>query len=286
MRKSLFVFLFALIISIAVTTAHSLYLFDINLDFDKELKSNVIKTAQDFLKIKKQPLSFDLDKGLIIVHFEPEQRNYVEVNPLGYIIQGMRNENLKHNPKLTSEQLSEKLTKEQGFDIANNFFEALPKKIKPELKKDLEVSEVDGTYFYKWFRNVNGVLVIGEDFMVNVDAVNGNIIAWRLSIFDYPKGSIETVPAITGNVAKKVAELSFNVPSVKGFNPYLIINTNEPVWVTKLQGDFYPFFVGVSAKDGNIAFTGTIPGDVPKDYAFSDVEIVETELIKQIYDSK
>src|SRR3989338_3830223 len=193
MKKLFFIFLFFVLLmisSLIFVNAHSLYLFDISLDFDKELKSNVIEEAQKFLNAKKKPLGFDLDKGLIIVHFEPEQRNYVEINPLGYEVYGMRNENLKHKEGQFA------ITKQQGFQIAGKFFEKLPEKIKSELKHDSNVSEVDNTYFYKWFRQVNGILVIDEAFMVNVDAVNGNIIAWRLSIFDYPKSSIETVPAI------------------------------------------------------------------------------------------
>src|SRR3989344_6881270 len=197
MKKLFFIFLFFVLLmisSLVFVNAHSLYLFDISLDFDKELKSNVIEEAQKFLNAKKKPLGFDLDKGLIIVHFEPEQRNYVEVNPFGYKVNGMRNENLKHR------ESQNKLTKEQGLGIANKFFETLPKEIKSELKYYAEVSEVDGTYFYKWFRYVNNTLVIGEDFFVNVDAVNGNIIAWRLSIFDYPKDSVETTPTISKNI--------------------------------------------------------------------------------------
>ena len=283
-KTKLFIFLFfifLLVLSIIVVNAHSLYLFDISLDFDKELKSNVISAAQKFLNTKKEPIAFDFDKGLIIVHFEPEQRNYVEINPLGYEVQGIRNENLKHKT------VTKKLTKEQGLDIANKFFEKLPTKIKSELRYDPEVSEVDNTYFYKWFRYVNDILVIDENLMINVDAVNSNIIAWRLSIFDYPKESIETVPAISKNIARKVAELSFNAPSVKDFKPYLIIYINEPVWVDKLQGQFYPFFVGVNVKDGSISFTGTVPGEVPKDYEVrNEIQVVETDLIKQIYNPK
>jgi len=275
-------FIFLLISSFSIlVTAHSLYLFGISLDFDKELKSNIAKSAQKFLSTSEEPLSFDLDKGLVMAHFEPEQRNYVEINPLGYEVYGMRNENLKHKEGQFA------ITKQQGFQIAGKFFEKLPEKIKSELKHDSDVSEVDNTYFYKWFRQVNGILVIDEAFMVNVDAVNGNIIAWRLSIFDYPKSSIETVPAISKNVAKRVAEISFNAPSVKDFKPYLIIVVNEPVWVNKLQGQFYPFFVGVNAKEGSIAFTGTIPGEVPKGYnAGDEIKVIETDFIKQIYSQK
>ena len=275
-------FIFLLISSFSIlVTAHSLYLFGISLDFDKELKSNIAKSAQKFLSTSEEPLSFDLDKGLVMAHFEPEQRNYVEINPLGYEVYGMRNENLKHKEGQFA------ITKQQGFQIAGKFFEKLPEKIKSELKHDSDVSEVDNTYFYKWFRQVNGILVIDEAFMVNVDAVNGNIIAWRLSIFDYPKSSIETVPAISKNVAKRVAEISFNAPSVKDFKPYLIIVVNGPVWVNKLQGQFYPFFVGVNAKEGSISFTGTIPGEIPKGYnAGDEIKVIETDFIKQIYSQK
>ncbi|MBI2658291.1 hypothetical protein HYX08_06395 [Candidatus Woesearchaeota archaeon] len=265
---------------IALVSAHSSYLFGISLDFDKELKSGAIGAAQEFLNTSGEPLSFDLDKGLIMVHFEPEQRNYVEVNTIDYSVQGMRNENLKHKDE------EKVLTKEQGSEIARAFFETLPNNVKSELKYNPEISEVDGTYFYKWFRHVNGVLIIDENFMVNVDAVNGNIIAWRLSIFDYPKESIGTVPAISRNVAAKVAELSFNAPPVKGFEPYLIIYARDPIWVNRLQGQFYPYFVGVSGVDGSIAFTGTVPGEVPKGYGTSQVEAVETDLIKAIYNKK
>ena len=266
---------------VALAAAHSLYLFDISLDFDKELKSNTVKAAQKFLNTNKEPLAFDLDKGLVIVHFEPEQRNYVEINPLDYGIYGMRNENLKHASGSTT------LTKEQGFEIANKFFETFPHKVKSELKYNPEISEVDGTYFYKWFRYVDGILVVGEDMFVNIDAFNGNIVAWRLAIFDYPSDAIETFPAITKNVATRVAELSFGAPSAQDFEPYLIININEPVWVIKIQGQFYPFFVGVSAKDGSTSFSGTLPGEIPKGYkAGNEIQVVETELVKQIYNSK
>lgn len=279
--KNILIFVFVFVFLIVLVNAHSLFLFDISLDFDKDLKLNIIKSAQKFLNTGKEPLSFDLDKGLIMVHFEPEQRHYVEVNPLEYKVQGIRNENLKHK------QGTSVLTKEQGYETAKKFFESLPNSIKSELKYDNEVSEVDSTYFYKWFRYADNVLVIGEDLSVNVDAVNGSVIAWRLAIFDYPTESIDTTPAVTKNVAKRVAELSFNSPSVKDFEPYLIVNQGEPVWVNKLQGQFYPFFVGISAKDGSVLFNGLLPGEVPSNYKAGDnIQVVETNLIKQIYNSK
>lgn len=279
--KKIVILISAFLISMFLVNAHSLYLFGISLDFDQELKSNIVKASQKFAKTTKEPLSFDLDKGLIMVHFEPEQRNYVEINPLNYAVHGMRNENLKHKNG------NKKLTKEQGYEIAKKFFDLLPENVKSELKYSPEVSEVDNTYFYKWFRHINEIIVLSEDLMINVDAVNRSIIAWRLAVFDYPKDTIKTAPAISMNVAKRVAELTYNAHSVENFRPYLVIYGDELVWVNRLQGQFYPFYVGVSAEDGSIAFTGTLPGEIPQGYSKgSDLKVVETDLIKQIYQTK
>ena len=281
MKKILFFISLAILLAAVFVNAHSLYLFGISLDFDPELKANAISAAQQFLNTAKEPVSFDLDKGLIMAHFEPEQRNYVEINPLGYTVHGMRNENLKHKSG------SRQITKEQGYALAKKFFDTLPENAKSELEYSPEVSEVDYTYFYKWFRQINGILVAGEDFFVNVDAVNGNIIAWRLAIFDYPKSSIKTAPAVAMNVAKRVAELSFNAPSVEGFKPYAVIYDGELVWVNRIHGQFYPFYVGISAADGSISFTGTLPGEIPSGYnTGSELKTVENDLINQIYTSK
>lgn len=267
MKKPFFIFFIFLLISAIMVSAHSMFLFGISLDFDNELKSNVIKAAQKFLNATQEPIAFDLDNGLVIAHFEPEQRNFVEVHPLGYEVHGMRNENLKHNGG------EKKLTKEKGYEIAEKFFNSLPDKAKAELKYNPDAAEVDNTYYYKWFRRVNGIIVAGDDFWVNVDAVNGNIIAWRLSVFEFPKESIGTVPAISRNVAKKVAELSFNNPTVLNFQPYLIVYLDQLIWVNRLQGQFYPFYVGVSAKDGSIAFNGLIPGEIPDNYSTEDYNL-------------
>src|SRR3989338_6427877 len=90
------VFAAAIIFSAILAGAHSLYLFDINLDFDKELESGVIKAAQEFFKTDEKPSSFDLDKGLIMVHFGENSGKYTEINPIGYSVFGMRDESLKH----------------------------------------------------------------------------------------------------------------------------------------------------------------------------------------------
>jgi len=269
------------LISLILVSAHSLYLFGISLDFDMDLKSNIVSAAQKYASTTNEPVAFDLDRGLIMVHFEPEQRHFVEINPLGYKVQGMRDENLKHKSG------AKVITKEKGLEIAKKIYDSLPDDVKSELKADNEVPEVDNTYFFKWHRYIDNVLIAAEDFSVTVDAVNGNVIAFRLAIFEYPKKLIDVRPAITKNVAKRIAELTYNTPSVKDFSPYVIINGNDPVWVNKLQGQFYPYYVGISGKDGSISFTGSLPGDVPKTYKVGDeIGVVETDFIKNIYGEK
>ncbi|HLC62200.1 MAG TPA: hypothetical protein VJI52_04245 [Candidatus Nanoarchaeia archaeon] len=279
--KNIIILVSALLAFVVFVGAHSIFLFGISLDFDRDLKSNVISAAQKYLNTREDPIAFDLDRGLIIVHFDPDQRRYVEVNPLGYRIQGMHDDRLKHT------QGTKTIKQERGLEIAKKVYDSLPQDAKSELKYDEDVAEVDDTYFYKWFRYVNGVLVAAEDFSVTVDAVNKNVIGYRLAIFNYPKNAIDTNPAITSNVAKKVAELAYNLQSVKDFEPYLIIDGDEPVWVTRLQGQFYPFYIGISAKDGSIAFSGSLPGDIPKNYhAGKEIKIVESDFIKNIYGEK
>src|SRR3989338_7554572 len=250
--KNIIILVSALLAFVVFVGAHSIFLFGISLDFDRDLKSNVISAAQKYLNTREDPIAFDLDRGLIIVHFDPDQRRYVEVYPLGYRIQGMHDDRLKHT------QGTKTIKQERGLEIAKKVYDSLPQDAKSELKYDEDVAEVDDTYFYKWFRYVNGVLVAAEDFSVTVDAVN-----------------------------KKVAELAYNLQSVKDFEPYLIIDGDEPVWVTRLQGQFYPFYIGISAKDGSIAFSGSLPGDIPKNYhAGKEIKIVESDFIKNIYGEK
>jgi len=270
----------ALILSTFVI-AHSSYLFDIKLDFDKSLEANVIKSAQEFMKTEKKSLSFDLDRGLIIAHFENDTRNYVRINPIDFKVYGMQNENLRHKEGTI------KYDKRQGLEIAKKLFDAFPKEITSELAFDEDISEFDGTYYYKWFRFKNGLLIVGDELFINVDAVNGNIIGYRIPIFYISKEDIKTNPAITMSVTKRVAEIMMNAPGVKDFKPYIVSYNGYLVWVNKLQGQLYPFYIGINAMDGSISFSGIIPGEVPKNYEKgTDVEVIETNIIKQIYNSK
>jgi Zn-dependent metalloprotease len=274
----LLIILALFLVTAIVSSAHSFYLFGISLAFDEDLSSEVIMTAQDFLGTDKNPISYDLDKGLISVHFEPNQKNYVQVNPFVNQVFGMRNENLKHTSG------SATLTREQAFDTAESEFNKIPENERSQYKYVEDDAEFDDTYFFTWYRFVDGILIIDEDFMVNVDAVNGNVIAWRRKLFLAKKTALNTIPAITENVAVRVAELRFNDQRAEDFQPYLIINKDELIWVTKIQGQFYPFFVGVDAMTGEIAFTGQLPGDVPSDYAVgSEKKVVESDFIKEIY---
>ncbi len=276
--KKLLIILGLLVVLSSFVISHSLYLFDIKLDFDKNLETNVIKSAQDFMKTDKKPLSFDLDKGLIIVHFEEDNNNYVRINPSDFKVYGMMNENLRHKDG------NIKFTKEQGYEIAKKLYDTFPKEITSELVYSSDVSEVSGTYYYKWFRYKDGILVIDDDLYIIVDGVNGNIIGYRIPIFYVSKNEMKTNPAITLNVARRVAEIDANAPSVANFQPYLVIYGKKLVWVNKIQGSLYPYYSGVDASDGSFAFMGLVPGEIPQGYnKGKDVPVIETELIKQIY---
>jgi hypothetical protein len=276
--KKMLTFAVIFILAIIAVSSHSAFLFDLSLDFDLDLKSNIIKSAQNYFGTANEPLSFDLDKGLINVHFEPEQSKYVQINPIDFSVSGMRDESKIHKSGKKT------LSKQQGFEIANKLFENLPISVKSELKFDSDISEVRDTYFYNWYRYKDGILILDEKYMVNVDSVNGNIIAFRLMIFEYPEDLIDITPAISQNIAKRIAELSFNGPTVENFEPYLVVYFDELLWITKIQGQFYPFFVAVNAKDGSISFTGQLRGDVPKKYNVGrNVKVIETDFIKSIY---
>ena len=280
MKKAIILMIIVILMS-SLAIAHSLYLFNISLDFDKNMKENVIKTAQDFAKTKKIPSAFDLDKGLIVVRFDDDSGSYVRINPADFKVYGMQNENLRHK------EGAKKFDKQYGLEIARKLFDTFPKEITSELAYDEEVSEVDGTYFYKWFRFKDGILIAGDDLFINFDAVNGNIIGYRIPIFYVNKENINTNPAITMNIAKRVGEISLNSPAANNFEPYLISYNGKLIWTFKLQGQFYPFYAGVDASDGSIDFSGLLPGEIPLGYnKGKDVQVIETEIIKNIYASK
>ena len=271
----------AILLLTSFVVGHSLYLFDIKLDFDKDLETNVIKSAKEFMKTDKDPLSFDLDKGLIIAHFEPDNRKYVRINPIDYKVYGMQDETLRHSSGTI------KFTKQQAKVIAQKLFDTFPKEISSEFVYDNDISELEGTYYFKWFRYKDGILVVGDDLFINVDAVNGNIIGYRVPILYVPKEKIITNPAITLDVAKKVAEIYANDLPLETFQPYIVSYNGKLVWVNKLEGQFYPYYYGIDASDGSMSFVGILPGEVPESYSKGkDVPVVETDFIKNIYGEK
>ena len=82
------IFLFEL----AFVSAHGNILYGINLDFDKELKSGVIESAQLYLSTNEKPMQFDFDRELIAAKFDSELEHSVSINPIDFSVFGFRNE--------------------------------------------------------------------------------------------------------------------------------------------------------------------------------------------------
>lgn len=276
-RKLLWVLFFIFIGLSSFAYAHGNYIIDISLDFDPELKSNVIQSAQSYLELDEEPKQFDFDRELISVKFDRQLEYSVDINPVDYSVFGFRDDSL-----LTKGEV--KYTSEQRKAIAEKMLEKLPEESRAELEYGGETELYSKSFEYNWYRKVDNILVPTEFLKVEVDATDGDIIAWKLSIFSYPKTQISTTPAITYQVAQKIAELRFKAEPVD-FSPVLIIDKNKPVWITKVKS-LYPHFVAVDATDGRVLYSGSVRGDLPKDYDYGrEVTVVETNLINQIYDN-
>lgn len=276
-KHSFLFFLFVIILSSSIE-AHSNILYDVSLDFDPVLKEKVTTAAQNFYGIKEKPLKYDYDYELIVVHFDRKLEYSVSINPEDYSVFGFRDDSKIDKGK------EETLDAEQRKKIAMQAFEQLPTSYKEELMYGGEKKLYAGTYEHTWYRYVNKILVGGEHFKVEIDPADGEIVAQRLSLFRHPKEKINTIPAITAAVAKKIAELKANGQPVD-FEPVLIIFDNKPLWLTQVKV-LYPIYVGINAEDGNVLFSGNARVEIPPDYhEGEDVPVVASAFIQQIYGS-
>jgi len=271
---SFFVFIIALS---SQANAHGNYIIDINLDFDSELASNVIQSAQAYFNLDEEPKQFDFDKESINVKFDRQLEYSVKINPADYSILGFRDDSL-----LTKGEIN--YNSEQRKEIANKVFDNLAEEYKSELVYGGEKELYSGSFEYRWYRKVNNMLISGEYLKVEVDSSEGNIIAWKLSIFFHSKTQMNMIPAITNEVAQKIAEFKFKAEPVE-FSPVLVIEGNKLVWITKVKS-LYPHFVAIDALDGNVLYSGSFKGEFPDNYDYGrEVEVIETDLINQIYNN-
>ncbi len=278
MKKQIVLLALMMVLSSTIMYGHGNVIYNVDLDFDKELKSNVVKSAQSYLNIDEEPVGFDFDRELISVKFDRDLEYSVRINPLDNSVFGFRDDSLVNRHGET------KYGEKERKVIAQKIFDSIPEDYKSELKYGEEKKLYSGTFQHTWYRYVDGIYVSGNHLEVEIDALNGDVVAWRLSIFFYPKTQIQTTPFITYKVAQQIAELRFNADPVD-FNPILIIEKNKLVWVTKVKS-LYPHFVAIDASDGEVLYSGSLRGDLPENYDYGrEVEVIETEFINKIYNN-
>ena len=162
-----------IVISSIIVVAHSSVLYGVSLDFDKTLKSNVLKIAQEYLDINEEQLQFDYDKELITVKFDRDREYYVEINPIDYSIFGFRDDSLASGDRTINYDKNKRKT------IAQKIFDIIPQAYKSELVYGEEKKLYSGTFKHTWYRYVNDIFVSNEHLEVEVDGSNGKVISWR-----------------------------------------------------------------------------------------------------------
>ncbi len=277
MKKNLIYSIIFILILIQVK-AHGNILYDINLDFDKELKSKISESAQSYLNLNEEPIQFDFDRELIVVRFDRAIEYSVNINPIDYSVFGFRDDSLFMKKDVKFDQKARK-------NIAQKIFDKIPEKYKDELVYGEERKGYAGnTFKHTWYRKVDNIVVLNDHLEVEVNG-NGEVVTWRLSPFFYSKEQMKTTPAITHEVAQKISEIRFNGEPLE-FKPILIIENDKLVWISKVKS-LYPIFVGVDALTGDVLSSGRIRGEVPEDYDYGrEVEVVETNFIKNIYEGE
>lgn len=236
--------------------AHLDEILDVDLSFEQELEGVIVRAAQDFFNTTQQPIKFDILAGKYAVHFQGEKlgaKQYVLLDLNSYEATGFYNENLlgQGQEKKSSQQLLEK---------AKTFFQNLDLEGKDELRyTGVSDGVFAGVYRYTWHRFIDDYLVIGEEFKIDIDSRNENIITWDLSIFDVEKENIDFTNAMSFDRAYKIfTYLDKNAQLIKDFNPILLLRDN------KLEWDFYvqskntivtlKYYVGIDAHTGEISY--------------------------------
>ncbi len=239
----------------------------ISLDDDPRLKAAVIRAAQQFLRTRRQPVGFDSVNGKIAVNFDPERRRVVLVDYLPFgttgrvAISGFKDEGRR------SRAGSPRITAEAARRGAEEILRRLPKAKRKELVFD-NVTQFDGMHHVRWVRQVQGVLVMGnEDFNVGVDQVSAAVVYWDMGIFDFPAAMIEATPRVGLGWAVRLAmesakvELGEAMSLDETFRPVLLIYGRELRWALRLTNGKpgtpnASQYVLVPAREGEVLFRG------------------------------
>jgi len=264
------------LLSISLVAAHSNILYGISLDFDETLKTGVTSAAQAYLETDEVPVKFDYDRELLTAKFDRLLELSVTMHPSDFSVFGFRDDSL------VSRGSEEAFDTMQRKEIAQKIFDNIPNEYKKELVYSGEKKLYSGTYKYTWFRYVGGIYVINDHLEVEIDPVDGDTVAWRLSPFFYRKEELPTVPALSYSVAQNVAQLRMSAEKMD-FKPVLLIYNDRLVWLTKVKA-LYPIFAAIDAADGSLVFAGSPRGEIPLDYDYGrEVKVIENEFIKNVY---
>ncbi len=238
--------------------AHGNILYDVNLDFEPEVKQQIITTAQRFLKINETPARFDYERELIIVQFNRSRELSVYIKPDNLRVHGFRDDTLRTlSPK-------DKIPLATRKEIAQKIFDGISPSYKTELVYDTEKKLYAGTYKHTWYRYIDGIYISNDLLEVEIDPQTGHVIAWKLTPFFYPKELMKLTPAITGTVAQKIAELTLHAQPLD-IAPVLIIENTVLVWIVKVKG-LYPIYAAINALDGKVLYSGGLKTELPETY--------------------
>ncbi len=252
-------------------SAHNEYLFNVSFDYNPQLKMHAIRNAQIFLNTTEEPVSLDLDQGMVSVDFKAEngeRERFVLIADNSYSVQGFYDLSLVHTSG------NENSTEEQRKKIAENTFITLPENVRNQLEY-LDEEKTGEVYNHKWVRKINGILVLGDQLEILVDGVNGNTVGWRLGMFDFPAEGFSTKPSVSFSDALDVARKANNNDKLyEHFKPYLVIaEDGRFVWLFMLFNPYVKnYYVAVDAVSKELVISGTseLEGEIPSSYQPQD----------------
>ncbi len=272
-RGALFFFVFLIMASLSY--GHGFILYDVDVDYDPPLKAGITRAAQEHLGLFEAPSSIDYFNEMLIVKFDRQLELSVAVHPLDFSVVGQRDDSLVQRGKKATK------TEAEMKKIAEGQLAKLPEKYRSELRYGGVTKLYQGTSQFTWFRYVGDIAFLQERFEVEVDPVEGSIVYWMAHNFFYPASAITVNPAFSADVAQEAANLYLKAESTEEA-PVLTVIKNYPVWLVKVK-KLYPLFVALDARNGRTIFTGGLKGELPDGYSYNSAEVVETQLIQDIY---
>lgn len=275
MNRKYFLILAFFVVYTSGASAHQNNIMDINLRFDPIMEAGVVRAAQDYFNTQQEPAIFDLLQSRILVSFDDSRKKYVLINPDTFEIMGFNDMSLRNDGGEIA------FSQKKRYDKAKQLFDSFQQKYKSELDYAGEKLIFNNVYRHQWYRKVKGVLVLGEEFFADVDAVNGNIVLWQLSHFEYPIIEIDTKPGISKETAAQLAQMEFKNNLSDKMTPKLVVIDDTPMWVLMLYNRISKdYYVILDANTGDVKKTGhNIGGTIPEGYTVGNVSSLKSNLL-------